>query len=150
VADVVEGGADPAKRDVGQGGPGQPVGGQLDGHRVLLRLAAGRLAGLPVHHVEAAVVGVGEHRVDPAADLAIADEHVERDLSLAGPPAAPFACLEPGLELDQVLVRVLVVPVGEQVVVVDQPLLAEPLLKPQVERGTPACLAGGCGIGRRT
>ena len=52
--------------------------------------------------------------------------------------------------LDQVLVRLLVLLV-EQVVVVDQPLLAESLLEPVVERGALAGLpGGGCGIGRRT
>ena len=41
-AHVVEGGPDPAERHVGQSGPGQPVGGELDGDRVLLRPAPGR------------------------------------------------------------------------------------------------------------
>jgi hypothetical protein len=63
--------------------------------------------------------------------------------------------LEPRPESGQVIsgvvvLRRVVLPGAEQRAVVDEQLLAVPLLQPLVEGGAPAGLAGGRGIGRRT
>src|SRR5579859_5124135 len=157
VGHVVEGGPDLGHGHPGERRPGQAVGGELDGNGVAFGVGGGRAAGLPVDHVVAALGGVGEHRVDPAADQPVADQRLERDLDRAGPPFGPLAALEPGAELAQVgaacararacasawavacawVVAVAGVGRAEQVEVVDEALLAVALLQPLVEGRAP-------------
>src|ERR1700723_3488158 len=103
-----------------------------------------RAAGLPVHHIEALWPAL-EPRVNPAADQPVADERLERHLDRLRPAISPLAPLELRPQLGEVAVarRTRRVVVGaEQVAVVDEQLLAVPLLQPLVEGGAPAGLPG--------
>src|SRR5580698_6149732 len=86
VGDVVEGGADLGDGDPGERRPGQAVGGELDGNRAPFGVGGGRAAGLPVDHVVAALGGVGEYRVDPAAHQPVADQRLVRLFVRPRPP----------------------------------------------------------------
>ena len=145
--DVVEARADPLDRHAGQPRPAQPVGGQLHGRGGELG-ARRRRAGLPVDDLEAAV-GVGEDRVDPAAQRQRAERRLERHLDLGRLAVGPLAGEERLLQLGERAVgRGELVAGAGQLVEVDQLRRAEPLLQPGVERRAPPGLRRG-GRGHR-
>ena len=127
------------ERAAGQSGPGQPVHGQLDRGVPAGRRVGRRFAGLPVHHCDSAV-GIGEHRVDAAADhgagRALSQRQLEGHLHVQRGARRPRRGAEGGPQRVELLtVGVCGVARAGQVVEVEEPLGAVEPLHPVVEGG---------------